>query len=213
MEALPRWHASLNITLLNDAAREATLAGIQKVAQQGPLMQIATVAASYNALVAKGATFTTNVAAVFQNEKIWKSSITTRDISRDAFDLELTTFKMLVENNATSAADVTGMGLSLLTLSKAAKTVPDAPATPIVRVSRQHGKARVSVPGKGYVGRFLAEVSMDPITATSWVALPGNGKSRVLSGYPSGTKVWVHFAMVRWGLQSPWSTAVLVTIP
>ena len=46
-----------------------------------------------------------------------------------------------------------------------------------------------------------------------WTSLPGNGKQRKLSGYASGTQLWVQFAQVRYGLQSPWSTPVLVTIP
>ncbi len=46
-----------------------------------------------------------------------------------------------------------------------------------------------------------------------WTALPGTGKSRKLLGYASGTKLWVRFAAVRRGLQSAWSTPVLVTIP
>jgi hypothetical protein len=212
MDAIARWRVALNITLLKDAERESILAGIQKVAQQSTLMQIPAIAASYAALTTKGTTFATNVSTAAANEKLWKASAAARDVSRDVFDMELDTFKTLIENNATSAADVAGTGLALLTVTKSAKTVPDAPATPIVKPGRQHGRATVLVPGKGYIGRFVAEMSTDPIGAATWAPLPGNGKSRVVSG-PTGTKVWVHFAMVRWGLQSAWSTPVLVTIP
>jgi hypothetical protein len=39
------------------------------------------------------------------------------------------------------------------------------------------------------------------------------GKQRKLTGYATGTKLWVRFATVRWGMQSDWCTPVLVTIP
>ena len=76
-----------------------------------------------------------------------------------------------------------------------------------------HGKARVAVEGKGHLGSFVAQVSTDPIGPATWTALPGNGKSRDLAGYASGTKLWVQFAQVRWGLQGPWSAPVMVIIP
>jgi hypothetical protein len=71
----------------------------------------------------------------------------------------------------------------------------------------------VSVQGKGPLGNFVAQVSTDPIGPATWQPLPGNGKQRTLSGYATGTKLWVQFAQVRWGLQGPWSVPVLVTIP
>jgi hypothetical protein len=42
--------------------------------------------------------------------------------------------------------------------------------------------------------------------------LPGNGKQRRIITGPIGTKVWVRFARLRYGLQSEWSVPVLVTL-
>ena len=201
----------MNLGLLTDALRETMLAGIQKVTPQSPLFQVPAVAASYAALSASGATFTTNVATAAANEKLAKISTLARDNSRLTFDLALDTFKTAVENNSSSAADITSVGLLLLNIAKSNKTAPDAPAQVLVYTGKVHGKARVVVDGKGYLGNFIAEVSGDPIG--TWASLPGNGKERKLSGYPSGTKLWVHFAQIRWGLQGPWSVPVLVTIP
>jgi hypothetical protein len=213
MNPTSRFRAALNLRLLDDATRESTLAGIVKVAQQSALFQIPTITASYAALTTKGTTFTTSIPVASANEALFKASAGVRDVARVAFDLELSNFKTLVENNATSAADLTNMGLTPLVVTRGAKTVPDAPGALLVRLGKVHGKARVSVEGKGYLGRFLAEVSTDPIGATTWTSLPGNGKERLLAGYASGTKVWVHFAQVRWGLQSAWSAPVMVIIP
>jgi hypothetical protein len=206
-----RFRAALNISLLNDVQREATLAGIQKVAQQSSLFQIPAIAAAYTALTATGATFTSSVATAAANLKQYKASASAADVSRVALDRALDTLKTLTENNAVTAADVTGMGFSLLTVAKASKVVPDPPGALLVIPGKVHGKARVMVQGVGYLGHFVAQVSNDPIGA--FTALPGNGKERRLSGYASGTKLWVQFAAVRWGLQSAWSVPVLVTIP
>jgi len=206
-----RFRAALNITLLDDLQRQGLLSGIEKVAQQSSLFQIPAVAAAYTALVAAGGNFTTGVATAAANEKLYKASITVADVSRVALDRAFDTLKTLTENNAVTAADVTGMGFSLLTITKFAKTVPDAPGALLVIPGKVHGKARVVVQGVGYLGHFVAQVSNDPIGV--FTALPGNGKERRLSGYASGTKLWVQFAAVRWGLQSAWSVPVLVTIP
>jgi len=74
-----------------------------------------------------------------------------------------------------------------------------------------HGKTVVSVDDPGPTRhQFAAEQSLDGVT---WTQLGvGHGKTRVVTG-PSGTKVWVRFAMVRAGQQSAWSTPFLVTLP
>jgi hypothetical protein len=56
----------------------------------------------------------------------------------------------------------------------------------------------------------VANNALPVMTRARW-GLPGNGKQRIITG-PSGTKVWVRFAQVRYGLQSDWSVPVLVTL-
>ena len=210
-QAIPKWRASLNARLLNDLSRARTLAAIQQVAQQSPLLKIPAIAASLAGLATKGATLATDVGTTAAAEKQLKASVGVRATSRHAFDLELHALKTLVETNATGPSDITGMGFSLLAVAKPSKTAPDAPAALVVTTGRVHGKATVSVQGKGQLGRFVAESSPDP--AAVWSTLAGTGKQRKLSGYASGTKLWVRFAQVRFGLQSAWSVPVLVTIP
>jgi hypothetical protein len=205
--------AALNRRLLDDAMRENILNGIQKVAQQSPLFQNPAIAASYASLVSKGAALATDVAATAANETLWKASAGARDLSRFAFDNELDNLKTLVENNSTSASDLQSMGFVPLVVTRASKAMPDPPGALVVKLGRVHGKARVAVEGRGNLGTFAAEVSTDPIGPNTWTPLPGNGKERLLTGYASGTKLWVHFARVRWGLQSAWSAPVLVIIP
>jgi hypothetical protein len=212
LNVVSKWRAALTTSLLNDAMRANLLAGIQKVAPQSTLMQNPAIAASYAALGTSGATLATSVVTAAATKQQHVLASDQRDTARVAFDLEITAFKSLVEAYATNAEDITGMGLTLLSVTKGAKTTPDVPAPPIIKIGKQHGKARVSIPGKGYVGRFVAQASPDPMAPGSFVPLPGNGKSRTLTGV-TGTKLWVQFALVRWGLQSAWTTPVLVTLP
>jgi hypothetical protein len=208
-----RFRAALNPSEMDDTQCQEAIAGIQKVAQQGSLYQIAAIAASYAALATKGPALSTAIAQEAANEAAYHQSVSARSTARLAVDRELDTFKTLVENNAASAGDVAGMGLSLQTIATPTRTPPDPPAALIVKIGTQRGKARVVVAGKGYLGSFAAQVSADPVGPTTWSSLPGTGKERKLSGYPSGTKLWVAFAALRFGMQSAWSTPVLVTIP
>jgi len=45
------------------------------------------------------------------------------------------------------------------------------------------------------------------------VLLPDSGNQRELSGYASGTRLWVRFAAVNYGQQSALTTRAIVTIP
>jgi hypothetical protein len=210
---LSRWRAAMNTRLMNDAERESTLAGIQKVAQQGALIQIPALAASLAALGTKGTALSLAATAAAASRALYEANVSTRDLARVTLDRELDTYKTLVENNAATAGDVTSMGLSLLTVATASRTPPDPPAALIVRIGKQHGKARVLVAGKGKLGTFVAQASTDPIGSGTWWSLPGIGKQRKLSGYASGTRLWVQFAAVRFGMQSAWSVPVLVIMP
>jgi len=210
-QVLSKWRAALNVALMDDVLRANTLTGIEKVAPQSVLLQIPTIAASYAALTAKGATLATAVANAAASEQQHKANVGVRAFARYAFDGELVALKTLVEHNATTPGDITGMGFLLLSLIKASKTPPDPPGVLLVRYGKVRGKAAVAVPGKGYQGSFAAEMSTDPIGV--WTALPGHGKERKFSGYASGAKIWVHMATERWGLLSAWSAPVLVTFP
>jgi hypothetical protein len=210
-QALPRQRITLSAGALTDLDRANILAGIVKGAAQSTLMQNPAIAASVDALTKKGAALVNDSNLAAAAEQQLKATATQRDSSRGAFDMELLSLKGLVENNATKPSDVTDMGFSLFQSAKASRTPPDPPAALIVKIGKVHGKARVSV--QGGRGSYVAEMTTDPAAAGPWTSLTGSGKERKLSGYASGTKIWVRFAAVRYGLQSAWSTPVLVTIP
>ena len=209
---LSPWRISLDTSTLNPALAGTLVTGIQKVAPQSTLMSIPAIAASYAALVAKGATLGTAVTSVAQDQTLLKADTKKRDTAYTALLLELVGLKALEISNATSEADISGMGFTALGSSTtASRTKPDAPTALLVVYSKIHGKARVTVQTSGASGHFVAESSPDPIA--TWTSLPGNGKQRKLSGYASGAKLWVHFAQVRYGLQSDWSAPTLVCFP
>ncbi|MFT3767652.1 MAG: hypothetical protein QM820_19530 [Minicystis sp.] len=211
-QSLPKWRVALRVHRMSDDERAYLLAGIQEVAKQSPLLQIPAIAASLAALAAKGGALAVDVSDVAAAEKQLRAIASRRDRSRDAFDRELLALKVLVETAAASEADLTGMGFTLLVTSKAGKAPPAPPAGLVIKPSRLRGKARVAVQGSGR-GRYVAEASPYAAAEGTWSSLPGTGKERVLTGYPIGTKLWVRFATVRYGMQSDWCTPVLVTIP
>jgi hypothetical protein len=198
---------------MTDALRAQKLGALEQMAPQSLLIKVPSIAASYAAIVVKGGTLATSVASAATLEKQYKAALAVLELDRSAFDLEYDTLGTAVGNNAASAADVTGMSFTVLDVVRSSKTVPSAPAALDVKLGQVHGKARVAVAGKGYLGTFAAQAAFDPLGATpAWFVLPGSGKQRSLA-YPTGTRVWVQFAQVRYGLQGPWSVAVLVTMP
>jgi hypothetical protein len=203
----------LEFRTLDDATRSSLVAGIQKVAPQSPLAQIPAVATSLTALGKKATSLASAIGAVAADHKQLKQDQTTRDVARVVLDTELDTLRKLVANNAANASDITGMGFLVLDPATTTRTKPAAPGEVLVRLEKKPGRARVSVYEIGGLrGRYVAESSPDPIGPATWSPLPGNGKQRLITG-PSGTKVWVRFAQVRYGLQSDWSVPVLVTLP
>jgi hypothetical protein len=209
---VPRFRISLEISSLDDATRASLITGIQKVSAQSALAQLPAVATSLAALGNRMAALTTAIGAVAADNKQLKQDITVRDLARAAVDVELGTLRTLVANNATVASDITGMGFTFLDHASTTRTRPETPSEVLVRLERKSGRARVTVnEPAGKKGHYVAESSPDPIGPATWSPLPGNGKQRIITG-PSGTKVWVRFAQVRYGLQSDWSVPVLVTL-
>jgi hypothetical protein len=206
-----RFRIALCTSAMDDLKRTALIAGIQKVAPLSALMQ---VPASVAALAKKGAALTASSAAVAADEKLLAQDEGTREGCRVAVDGELNALKALVAVNATVPSDITSMGLEPLgSVVRPVHGAPNAPSGLAVNNGRVHGASRVAVALPGYQGQFAAEVSTDPPGANTWTVLPGSGKQRKLSGYASGTRLWVRLAAVRYGLQSDWCTPVLVTIP
>jgi hypothetical protein len=209
-----RIRIALSITDLSDAEVASTIAGIQKVAPSSALMQNAAIAASYTALGKKATTLASAVATLAADHTQLKLDETARDNARTSVQGELEALRALVVSQAASPSDITGMGFTPMTPATQTRTVPPAPAVVLVRPEKAHGRARVTVQETGTArGHYVAESTPDPISPTSvWSPLPGNGKQRTVTG-ATGSKVWVRFAQVRYGLQSDWSTAVLVTLP
>jgi hypothetical protein len=128
-------------------------------------------------------------------------------------DRALIVVKTLTEASAKSPADIASMALPPLVGKPAAPAMVLPDSIDVAMGRKGHGKAKVAAHELGTTKRrYAAEMSPDPIGANTWVALPGTGKSRRLSG-KSGTSVWVRFALVSGQLQSDWSTPVLVTFP
>jgi hypothetical protein len=206
-----RLHIALNVSQMTDADLASTAAGIEKIALSSALMQNASIAASYKALGTKATTLVSVVGAIAADHAQLRLDETGRLIARAALQGELDSLRGLVANVATSPSDITSMGFAQLTRAPRTRTMPLPPAEVITRLGKVHGRARVTVAGAS--GNYAAESTSDPLGPTSvWSSLPGNGKQRALTGV-TGSKVWVRFARVRYGLQSDWCTPVLVTLP
>ena len=183
------WRISLDTKALDPALAGTLVSGIQKVAPQSTLMSIPAIAASYAALVAKGTALGLTVTSVAQDEMLLKADTKKRDTAYTALLLELVGLKSLVLSNATSEADITSMGFSVLGAVTASRTRPDAPTALIVKIGKVHGKARVSVQTTGTTRlgstpiRWSCSLT-DPIEETGSFRCPATARSASSAATP-----------------------------
>jgi hypothetical protein len=199
--------------LSNEKAREDLVNAILKLAPQSALFTQNPPIQNQVQLV--GSTFTTYKtarAASAASATQHKNDVAAEDQARVTNDRALLVLKHMTEDAAVTLDDIQSMAFE----AYAGRPPPPSMVAPLVDVilgRKGSGRARPSVHETGGTRhRYVAEMSPDPITATSWSSLPGTGKSRKLSG-KSGTSVWVRFAMLHGQQQGDWSSPVLVTFP
>jgi hypothetical protein len=207
---------ALNIANLSDKAREDLVNSIVKMAPESALYKGSTLVQNAVAqLNASHGVYKTAGSKAAATAAQLKDDNADAESARKTNDKDLIMLKGLVENTATSEGDITGIALkssarrgrgALLSL-----VPPEAIDIELPKTAR--GYLWVAAhEGKDSRGKYVAQVSPDPATPTTWENIPGFGKQRKLSG-PSGTRLWVRFARVRGQSQSDWSAPVLVTIP
>jgi hypothetical protein len=211
---LKRIHLDLAPSTFTDPIRDDLLAAIAGAAPTSTLIQNnPAMVASVGALATKGATYKADRDKVANAQQQLDAAFDTSNTSRAAVDLEIMTLGSLVATNAKTKEDVTKAGFK-----ERGPKPPDPPFEPPVSIDftfpkRLKGQLTVTphVP-KGFRAQWAVQMSTDPIGPTTWITVHGTGKSRVISG-PSGSKVWVRYAMVRGQQQSAWGEPQLATIP
>jgi hypothetical protein len=203
----------LDLGQLDDKGRADLLAAILQLGPQSALYL-------NNPAIHDGVTNLTKLGGVLKNaqdvvsagEAQLKADKGTLEVTRQAFDKSLVFLKNLVENDASTEGDVLGMGFKAR-VGKGARTPLVPPQGVVVKPSKVHGKFTVSAQDSGPQRHYVAEISPDPMSASSFTVLPGNGKARVVTGYPTGTRLWVRFAAVLGREQSDWCTPVPIIVP
>jgi hypothetical protein len=208
----PRFLAALDFALLTDQELHKLVSDIDLVAPTSSLIQASPPMQECVArLVAKDAILTKTSKKVDDDKATLRTDLAAEALARTDLQGEARIYAGFVQNNARSPADVQGAALD----PRQPKPRNQPPTVPDHLESRPpkrgHGRITVFVVETGTTEhQFAAEESLDGVT---WTQLGvGHGKTRVVTG-PSGTKVWVRFAMVRGSLRSDWSTPLIVTIP
>jgi hypothetical protein len=211
---VPRFLPSLDLTLLNDGDLHGLGGDIALAAKTSALVL---ASPALQAAVADIATNDASLAAsnqtVADDRAKLRIDIASEAVVRNAVLGGFRAYVTLVANRAQSYADVGGAGLPTPAPREPRNTPPTVPVILANKPPRRgHGKTTVSVDDLDADKReFAAQQSLDE--GVTWTQLGvGHGKTRVVTG-PSGTMVWVRFAMVRWGVMSAWSAPIVVTIP
>jgi hypothetical protein len=207
--------ALLSIQVLdeNEKAREDLVNGILKLAPQSALYaqnppiqkQVQLVGSTY-------ATYKAARAASAASAMQHKTDVGLEAQAQLANDRAILALRHMSEDAAVTLDDLKSMAFEAYGGRPPAPSMA-GPLVDVVLGRKGSGKARPTVHETGATRhRFAAEMSPDPITATSWSVLAGTGKTRKLSG-KSGTSVWVRFAVLHGQQQGEWSAPVLVTFP
>lgn len=182
------------------------------VAPSSTLINNPMIAGGVADVTAKAATLKTSAAATAKTKATLETNIDDEATAQTSLVGSLTALGLLVQSNAKSDADISGIAYKARGKVKLPRVTPDAPdAIDITTPPGAKGFATAAVHETGKTrGRYAAECATDP--SGPWTELPGTGKARKVT-YPSGTKVWIRFARVRGQLKSDWSAPVLVLIP
>lgn len=211
-----RFHVALNISNLGDKDREDLVASILKMASQSELYKKST---AIQAVVARIGT--SHTAYKTAGGKVAATTAQLKDDEADAAaarranDKELILLKGLVENDATSTGDITGIALKSAVMNGGAGrgllVPPESLDIELPKKARGYLWVSAHESDKSH-GKYVAQVCYDAGEPVTWENLPGIGRQRKISG-TSGTRLWVRFARARGQSQSAWSAPVLVTIP
>jgi hypothetical protein len=206
-------HIELDVNTLDETSLDALATAIGQNAPQGTLYAGSTaIQACVTTITASNTKYKAAGVAVIADQAKLLSDQQAQADARASLVTSVVQLKGLVETSAKSTADVKGTGFAPLE-----KSAPAPIAIPtgvdIFYPKTGHNRAKVSALQSGNDKRFGAQFCLDPLASNTWTDMAGDGKSHWLTGYKTGTVIWVRFRTVRGHLTSDWCTPVSVTIP
>jgi hypothetical protein len=208
-QADPSPHVDQGGDKTNDGTRIARAASVTTAATKLPrYTSDATFKGAVDGLGNAGNALKTAVSAVTTADAAAHLARTGRDTQRSVYNKAYGVAVKLVEQDAVSKADIEDAGFVFLDPSHPGLILPSGIA---VKYDGKHSLIRVHVLYAAGRRPCVVEISVDPVTATSWQRLSGNGVMRALSGYAPGT-YWIHAATVRAQNQSAWFGPVSVLV-
>jgi len=210
---IPRYLVALELSSITDEDLHVLVADIVSSGKTSPIVLASpTLQATIDGLTVDDADLTTASKKIDTDRNQLRLDIAAEAQVRNRVIGSVRAVVTAVTNVAQSPADLHSAGLPAAPPRTSANRPPAVPEQLNVTFPKKgHGKAKVTVeetgPGKH---EYAAQSSLDGVT---WIQLGvSRGKTRMVTA-PTGTQVWVRFAMVRGPMQSAWSMPVLVTLP
>jgi hypothetical protein len=166
--------------------------------------------AAIDEYVASGLSFLAAESKVNKLEATLTQARSDRDAARVTCKALHGTAVKQVEANSVTEADVQAYGFVYLDIVKLGLTPPSAiqasqdPKTQLLQI-------HVKYAGFGRARRVIIEISPDPVTATSFHRIDGDGVKRALAGYAPGT-YWIHAATASADGRSDWFGPIAVVV-
>jgi hypothetical protein len=200
---------ALNLASLGINGRTALAKLVLKFAPQSAIyLSNPTIKDLADKVVAGGADVEAKQTDVDIKRKAYLSAVVARDTSDGQLCVDIVTYK-----DAARAVCKTPQDLEALALAHTPKP-PQIQLTVPEGLTAKTGKAKGTFDGQckriAGLGKYICQVSADPITPTSWVDQPGTASKRVFSGFESGKGYWIRFCTERGQHRSGWSDPVYV---
>lgn len=205
-------YVELDIKRLDPAKFKDLITGILQVAPNASLYATNPILqASLAALQQASDAFEAADATVIAGEAKLLADKQARSDAWGALVTKVTQYRGIVQTTATKVSEVTDMGLTALTrASKGVVAVPTG--IDIFYPKKGRGRVKVTAQVINRTDRHGCQICLDPLTENTWTDLDGDGRSHWLTGYKSGTMLWVRFRAVRGHVKSDWCNPVAVTI-
>ena len=199
----------LNLARLGTAGRAklATLVG-QFAPNSAVYLAVPSVKEIADKVLAGGVDLQAKQKDVEVKKKAYAMAVVARDTSDQQLAAHLNAYRGVASSVCKAALEVEG-----LALSKAVPS-PPVPLSAPTKVTAKAGKEKgsftshaVRIPG---LQKYIVEVSVETVTATSFQQVAGTGAKRAFAGYESGKGYWIRYCTERGQQRSAWSDPVYV---
>jgi hypothetical protein len=195
---------------LGTTGRVSFAAMLAQVAPQSAIYTGNTpVKTAIDALVKAGAALEAAATAKETAKQVYFTAIGAEVAAQAAYDVAAGVVRGTLPLYCKTAQDLESLGCARKVKSASVPLVP--PVLVTGRPDKDPGSIYTHAHRISGLFRYILEISVDPVTPTSWEEQPGGTATRKLTGLVSGKLYWLRWCTERGTKRSTWSVPISVT--